>query len=75
MASFMWTVDGKELGGHAVVFFQPTADSNVFMYDKSGSYDIATRSHDALEISAALNGLLRSATKLTVQDTKWIGGN
>ena len=34
IAGFTWIEDGKVIGGHAVVFYQPTERSNVFMYDR-----------------------------------------
>ena len=70
IAGFTWVEDGKKLGGHAVVFFQPTEKSNVWMYDRSGSYDLQTRSHDLGEIIAALNSLTRD--NLSVESPRWL---
>ena len=71
MAGFMWTENTKEIGGHAVVFFQPTTDTNVFMYDKTGSYDLHTKSHDLNEIAAALNQLLR-VSEIRIKSARWM---
>ena len=71
IAGFTWIKNTKEAGRHAVAFFQPTADTNVFMYDKSGSYEIPTKSHDLNEIVASLNQLLRRAN-IAVQSPKWL---
>ena len=32
IAGFTWFENAKDVGGHAVVFYQPTADSNIWMY-------------------------------------------
>ena len=70
IAGFTWIEDGKKIGGHAVVFYQPTEKTNVFMYDRSGSYDLQTRSHDLAEIIAALNQLTRD--NLRVESPRWL---
>jgi hypothetical protein len=70
IAGFTWIEDGTEIGGHAVVFYQPTEKTNVFMYDRSGSYDLQTRSHDLAEIIAALNQLTRD--NLRVESPRWL---
>lgn len=74
IAAFTWT-DDKETAGHAAVFYQPTQDSNVFMYDKTlGSLDLHTQSHDLIQLTMALNQIFRSAS-MRVQSPRWIGGN
>jgi hypothetical protein len=70
IAGFTWIEDGKKIGGHAVVFYQPTEKSNVWMYDRSGSLDLKTRSHDLNEIVAALNQRIRS--NLRVESPRWL---
>jgi hypothetical protein len=70
IAGFTWIEDGKTIGGHAVVFYQPTEKTNVFMYDRSGSYDLQTRSHDLGEIIVALNQLTRDT--LRVESPRWL---
>jgi len=70
IAGFTWIEDGKKIGGHAVVFYQPTEKSNVWMYDRSGSLDLKTRSHDLNEIVAALNQRIRS--NLIVESPRWL---
>ena len=70
IAGFTWIEDEKKIGGHAVVFYQPTEKTNVFMYDRSGSYDLQTRSHDLGEIIAALNQLTRD--NLRVESPRWL---
>ena len=71
MAGFMWTENTTEIDGHVVVFFQPTQSTNVFMYDKSGSYDLHTKSHDLNEIAVALNQLLRDS-EIRVESPRWL---
>ena len=71
IAGFTITKNGEEVRGHAVAFHQPNATSNVFMYDKSGSYDLDTRSHDLAAITKALNQLVRTGYR--VQSPKWVG--
>jgi hypothetical protein len=71
IAAFSWT-DGAKRYGHAAVFYQPTADSNVFFYDKGlGSVDLGTQSHELPELLSALNGLY----DVGAQSPRWIGGN
>ena len=46
------------VGGHAAVSFQPTQNSNVFMYDRDeGSSDLHTQSHDPLTLELALQNV------------------
>ena len=44
---------GTKPSNHAVVFYQPAADANVFLFNQSGSYDLLTRSHDLPELQQA----------------------
>jgi len=69
IAGFTWSENTKVIGGHAVVFYQPTENTNVFMYDESGSFDLQTRSHDLNEIITALNRLTR---KVRVESPRWL---
>ena len=72
IAGFTWIKDGKVIGKHAVLFYQPTESSNVFMYDKDGSLPIATQSHDLNEIINSLNewfGTVR--VPLRAQSARW----
>jgi hypothetical protein len=71
IAGFTWLENTKAIGGHAVVFYQPTQDTNVFMYDKSGSYEIHTRSHDLREITDTLNQSLRAGA-IKIESPKWL---
>jgi hypothetical protein len=71
IAGFRINKNSDVVGSHAVVFFQPTASSNVFMYDKTGSLDLGTQSHDSTELTAAVNRLL--SRDYRVEDTKWVG--
>ena len=50
IAGFNWSEDGKIIGMHAVVFFQPTNASNLWMYDRGGSVELTTRSHELSDI-------------------------
>ena len=71
IAAFTWK-DDEESVGHAAVFYQPTEDSNVFMYDKTlGSLDLQTQSHDLTQLTNALNQILRSSNA-RVQSPRWI---
>jgi hypothetical protein len=71
MAAFTWSEKGRVIGGHAVVFYQPTENSNVFMYDAGGSYDLFTQSHDLDEIVTALNRLLQK-TAIRITMPRWL---
>jgi hypothetical protein len=72
IAGFTWIKDGKVIGKHAVLFYQPTESSDVFMYDKDGSLPIATQSHDLNEIINSLNGLFGTAkVPLSAQSARW----
>ena len=70
IAGFTWFENNKKLGGHAVVFYQPTQNMNVWMYDRGGSLDLQTRSHDLNEIITALNRQTRK--NLRVESPKWL---
>jgi hypothetical protein len=65
--------DTNEKGGHAVVFFQPTAGSIVYMYDRNGSFGLPTHSHDLKEIINAVNQA--KLPPYAVQSARWIDGN
>jgi hypothetical protein len=72
IAGFTWIKDGKIIGKHAVLFYQPTKSSNVFMYDRDGSLPIATQSHDLNEIINSLNELFGTAkVPLRAQSARW----
>jgi hypothetical protein len=72
IAGFTWIKDGKVIGKHAVLFYQPTESSNIFMYDKDGSLPIATQSHDLNEIINSLNELFGTAkVPLRAQSARW----
>ena len=74
IAGFTWLRNKKTIGGHAVVFYQPTQNSNVWMYDKSGSYEIHTKSHDLNEIIAVLNQTLRTVN-IKIESPRWLDDN
>ena len=74
IAGFVWLQNKKKIGGHAVVFYQPTQNSNVWMYDKSGSYEIHTKSHDLNEIIAVLNQTLRTVN-IKIESPRWLENN
>jgi hypothetical protein len=71
IAGFMWLENGKMIGGHAVVFYQPTQNSNVWMYDAGGSYEIHTKSHELGEITSAFNQLL-GRTTMRIEAPRWL---
>ena len=71
IAGFTWRENGKVIGGHAVVFYQPTQNSNVWMYDSGGSYEIHTKSHELSEITYVLSELL-SRTTIRIESLRWL---
>ena len=72
IAGFTWIKDGKVIGKHAVLFYQPTESSNVFMYDKDGSLPVTTQSHDLNEIINSLNEVFdRAKVPLRAQSAGW----
>jgi hypothetical protein len=75
IVAFKWIDDEEnKSGGHAAVFYQPTEDSNVFMYDKMlGSLDLHTQSHDLAELTDALNQIFRKVNA-RAKSPRWIGG-
>jgi hypothetical protein len=56
--------------GHAVVLFQPTEGSNVWLYDAAGSKELATRSHELKDIGPAINGYLKAGDG--VSNLRWV---
>jgi hypothetical protein len=52
---------------HAVVFFQPTPDSKIWMYDASGSIDLDTQSQDLEQITPALKSLVTNLESVEFQ--------
>jgi hypothetical protein len=70
IAGFTISENRKVIGGHAVVFFQPTSKSNVWMYDANGSRDLHTQSHDLAEIIDAVNQALND--NIRVSDARWV---
>jgi hypothetical protein len=72
IAGFKISKNGSAIGGHAVVFYQPTQASNVWMYDKSGSYDTHTQVHDLSVLTEVMNTLLRR--NYTASDASWLDG-
>jgi hypothetical protein len=69
-------LDNTLIGGHAAVFYQPTTGSNVWAYDRSGSLDLFTQSHDVSDILSAYNARLRSiGADAQISDLAWIDGN
>ena len=66
---------GTKPSNHAVVFYQPAADANVFLFDRSGSYDLLTRSHDLPELQEAAVQRSKAPGSLMpyeIQSAKWI---
>jgi hypothetical protein len=51
--------NGKDVGGHAVLFYQPEAGGNVFMYDAGGTADMFTQSHDLSTLIESANERFR----------------
>ena len=51
--------NGKDVGGHAVLFYQPEAGGNVFMYDAGGTAVMFTQSHDLSTLIESANERFR----------------
>jgi hypothetical protein len=62
--------NGAFLGGHAVLFYQPTEKSNVWVYDNEGSFDLGIKSHDLTVIASAYNRLLSDS--FSASGLRWI---
>jgi hypothetical protein len=73
IAGFNWIQNGAKIGGHAVVIFQPEQNSDLWMYDRSGSHDLGIQSHEPRDIQAALNQWV-GQYGLGVESFGWIGG-
>ena len=69
---FRLYANGEYKSSHAVVLYQPTQASNVFLYDKTlSSIDTNTQSHDLIEIISSINqNILREGVLL--EDPRWI---
>jgi hypothetical protein len=70
IVGFTVNKDGEPITGHALVIYQPTSSSNVWAYDRTGSADLHTRSHDLTDIAHGYNQLLKSNYRIS--DIKWI---
>ena len=57
------------MGGHAVVLFQPTEGSHVWSYDRTGSLELPTTSHDLVELELALGKAMNGITPLGL---RWV---
>jgi hypothetical protein len=62
--------DGRSIGGHAICVYQPTANSNVFLYDEDGSADLHSQSHDLAVITAGFNRTLK--TNYNATGARWL---
>ena len=64
----------KNLPGHAVVLYQPTSGSNVWMYDEDlGSLELATQSHDLRDLAPAINQRLQLLdSRYQVSNLRWV---
>jgi hypothetical protein len=69
--SFYWSLNGEQTG-HAVVLYQPTPTSNVFLYDKAigGSKDLGIQSHDLAEIVNSIKSIMKAG--VTIEEPHWI---
>ena len=72
MAGLSITQNATSVPGHAVVFYQPTQESNVWMYDASGSRELPTQSHELAEITTALNQWWTLGLDRKIQSIQWI---
>ena len=75
IAGFVLSNNGKLVAGHAVVFYQPTSSSDVFIYDEDGSLDLHTRTHELTEIIDAYNSRLqriRSTWRASSKGAHWV---
>jgi hypothetical protein len=69
----IWEAGKASAGiGHAVVFYQPTQASNVWLYDSNGSHDMGTQSHELATLITALNRSLK--VNYAVSDASWLDG-
>ena len=71
IVSFDWSEGGKIIGGHAVVCFQPTSASNLWMYDRGGSIELPTRSHELGDIQRAINAVVAGTNDAAV-GMRWV---
>jgi hypothetical protein len=71
IAGFDYSANTRNTPGHAVVLYQPTQGSTVWLYDEVGSRDLATKSHDLNELKEAISLWLKGDAR--VVDIKWIG--
>jgi hypothetical protein len=75
IAGFVLSNNGKLVAGHAVVFYQPTSSSDVFIYDEDGSLDLHTRTHELTEIIDAYNSRLQrihSSWRASSKGAHWV---
>ena len=56
--------------GHAVVLFQPSDNSNVWLYDAGGSRQLNTHSHELGDLRKAINEILPAKQQLS--QMQWI---
>jgi hypothetical protein len=70
IAGFDVFKDGRRISGHAVVLFQPVSGANTWMYDKAGSRNLYTSSHDLSELTVAMNRVVGAGYR--IQDARWV---
>jgi hypothetical protein len=76
IVAFRLSKNGKSIGGHAVVVYQPTSSSNVFMYDQTlGSIDLRTQSHELAVIMPIVNRVSRDFNGYSSDNARWIGAD
>jgi hypothetical protein len=71
IAGFDYTASERNAPGHAVVLFQPTRGSTVWLYDEAGSRDLGIKSHGLSELKEAISAWLKGDAR--VSDIRWIG--
>jgi hypothetical protein len=75
IAGLVLSNNGKVVAGHAVVIYQPTSNSNVFIYDDDGSLDCHTQSHELTEIIDSYNSTLQrihSSWRASSKGAHWV---
>ena len=71
IAGFGYASNTRNAPGHAVVLYEPTQGSTVWLYDEAGSRDLGIKSHDLSELKEAISRWLPGDAR--VSDIRWIG--
>lgn len=63
-------LNSKNELGHVVVLYQPTAASKIWLYDKTDSFELQTRSQNLAELTKAITQCLNVGNQ--VSDIRWV---